>query len=112
MVGRLTRNVSNKGLTGRRLSPKDAFTMGILDRLFPADQLEAQTRAYVQGLVDGAASAIGAIKLAVHNGRDRTLDDALRIEREMLESLFRSPDGHEGVKAFVEKRKPQFNKTA
>jgi len=99
-------------VTGRRLSPKDAFAMGILDRLFPADQLDAQTRAYVQGLVDGAASAIGAIKLAVQQGRDRTLDDALRIEREMLESLFRSPDGHEGVKAFVEKRKPQFNKLA
>jgi len=48
----------------------------------------------------------------VQQGRDRTLDDALRIEREMLEGLFRSPDGHEGVKAFVEKRKPQFNKMA
>jgi enoyl-CoA hydratase/carnithine racemase len=99
-------------VTGRRLAPKEALAMGILDRLFPADQIEAQTRAYVQGLVDGAASAIGAIKVAVQQGRDRTLDDALRIEREMLETLFRSPDGHEGVKAFVEKRKPQFNKPA
>lgn len=99
-------------VTGRRLAPKEAFAMGVLDRLFAADQIEAQTRAYVQALVDGAASAIGAIKVAVQQGRDRTLDDALRIEREMLETLFRSPDGHEGVKAFVEKRKPQFNRTA
>jgi enoyl-CoA hydratase/carnithine racemase len=43
---------------------------------------------------------------------ERTLDDGLRIERELLDGLFRSPDGQEGVRAFAEKRKPEFTRTA
>ena len=65
--------------------------MGVLDRLFPPINSRRRREAYVQALVDGAASAIGAIKLAVHRGRDRALDDALRIEREMLEVCFAAP---------------------
>ncbi|MGQ0569665.1 MAG: enoyl-CoA hydratase/isomerase family protein [Armatimonadota bacterium] len=99
-------------ITGRRLPPKEAFQVGILDRLFPPDRIEAETRTYVQALVDGSASAIGAIKLAVQQGKDRILDDGLRIERELLDGLFRSSDGQEGVRAFVEKRKAQFNRNA
>jgi len=99
-------------ITGRRVTPAEALALGILDRVFPADRLDAETAAYAQALADGSASAIGAIKLAVHRGRDRTLDDGLRVELELLDGLFRSADGQEGVRAFVEKRKPQFIKTA
>jgi enoyl-CoA hydratase/carnithine racemase len=99
-------------ITGRRISPKEAHALGILDRLFPPERLEDDTRAYMQALTNGSFSAVGAIKLAVWQGRDRTLDDGLRIERELLDGLFRSADGQEGVRAFVEKRKPQFNRSA
>lgn len=97
-------------VTGRRLSPKEAHQMGILDRLFTREQIEAETRAYAQVLAAGSASAIGSIKIAVQQGRQVALDEGLRIERELLDGLFRSPDGREGVKAFVEKRKPAFNR--
>jgi enoyl-CoA hydratase/carnithine racemase len=96
-------------VTGRRLAPREAHALGILDRLFAREQIEAETRAYAQALAGGSASAIGSIKLAVWRGREVALDDGLRIERELLDGLFRSPDGREGVKAFVEKRKPAFN---
>lgn len=97
-------------ITGRRLPPGEAYQMGILDRLFPRDHIGEETTKYAQSLAQGSYSAIGAIKLAVQKGRDRVLDDALRLERELLDGLFRSPDGVEGVRAFVEKRKPEFNK--
>jgi enoyl-CoA hydratase/carnithine racemase len=97
-------------VTGRRLAPKEAYQLGILDRLFAREQIEAETRAYAQALVGGSASAIGSIKLAVQQGRELALDEGLRIERELLDGLFRSADGREGVKAFVEKRKPAFNR--
>jgi len=99
-------------VTGRRVAPAEAHALGILDRVFPPDRLDAETRAYAHALAEGSASAIGAIKLAVHQGLERTLDDGLRIERELLDGLFRSPDGQEGVRAFAEKRKPEFTRTA
>lgn len=97
-------------ITGRRLSPAEAHELGILDRLFPADQLEEETLKYAQGLAAGAAGAIGSIKLAVHRGIDRPLREGLEIERELVEPLFESEEAKEGLGAFMEKRKPEFSK--
>ena len=97
-------------ITGRRLSPAEAHGLGILDRLFPADQLEEETLKYAQGLAAGAAGAIGSIKLAVHRGIDRPLKEGLEIERELVEPLFESEESKEGIQAFMEKRKPEFSK--
>lgn len=98
-------------VTGKRLAPKEAHQLGILDRLFTREQIDAETRGYAQTLAGGSASAIGSIKLAVQQGREVALDEGLRLERELLDGLFRTPDGQEGVRAFVEKRKPAFNQT-
>jgi enoyl-CoA hydratase/carnithine racemase len=97
-------------VTGRRLSPAEAFELGILDRLFPAEQLEEETLKYAQGLAAGAAGAIGSIKLAVHRGIDRPLREALEIEQELLEPLFDGEESREGLRAFMEKRKPEFSR--
>ena len=97
-------------ITGRRLSPAEAHELGILDRLFPADQLEEETLKYARGLAAGAAGAIGSIKLAVHRGIDRPLKEGLEIERELVEPLFESEESKEGIGAFMEKRKPEFSK--
>ena len=98
-------------VTGKRLAPKEAHQLGILDRLFTREQIDAETRGYAQTLAGGSASAIGSIKLAVQQGREVALDEGLRLERELLDGLFRTPDGQEGVRAFIEKRKPAFNQT-
>ena len=58
--------------------------------------------------VTGPALAIAAIKRCVHEGGQKSLDDGLAIEAEMMEGLFRSKDADEGLHAFVEKRKPEF----
>lgn len=97
-------------VTGRRLSPGEAHELGILDRLFPADQLEQETLKYAEGLASGAAGAIGSIKLAVHRGIDKPLREGLEIERELLEPLFSGEEAKEGLGAFMEKRKPEFSK--
>ncbi len=55
-------------VTGRRLSPTEAYELGVLDRLFPADKLEEETLKYAEGLAAGAAAAIGSIKLALPAG--------------------------------------------
>ena len=97
-------------VTGRRLSPTEAYELGVLDRLFPADKLEEETLKYAEGLAAGAAAAIGSIKLAVHRGMDRPLQEGLEIERELVEPLFEGEESREGITAFMEKRKPEFVK--
>src|SRR5919202_462944 len=95
-------------VTGRRLSPAEAYELGILDRLLPADELEEETLKYAEGLATGATGAIGSIKLAVHRGMDRPLQEGLEIERELVEPLFEGEESREGITAFMEKRKPEF----
>ena len=53
-------------------------------------------------------TAIAAIKRCVHEGSQKTLDDGLALEAELMERLFRSKDASEGLHAFVDKRTPQF----
>lgn len=95
-------------VTGRRLSPREAHEIGILDRLVPADSIVEETRKYADALASGAFGAAGAIKLAVHRGIERPLPEGLEIERELVEGLFRSEDAAEGLRAFAEKRRPVF----
>ncbi|MCL6499150.1 MAG: enoyl-CoA hydratase/isomerase family protein [Firmicutes bacterium] len=93
---------------GRTLTPEEAHAYGILDRLVPPERLAEETAEYARRLASGAVRAVGAIKLAVRLGVDRPLEDGLRLERELVDGLFRSEDAQEGIRAFLEKRAPQF----
>jgi enoyl-CoA hydratase/carnithine racemase len=97
-------------VTGRTISPSEAHELDILDRLFPAEDLEEETRKYAENLANGATEAIGSIKLAVYGGIERPLDEGLETERTLVEPLFDSEDAREGISAFMEKRKPEFSK--
>jgi enoyl-CoA hydratase/carnithine racemase len=90
------------------VTPSEAYKLGIVDALFPADQVREQTLAYAQKLASGASKAIGNIKLAVNEGIDDGLEHGLERERGLVEELFLSEDGQEGVSAFAEKRQPVF----
>jgi enoyl-CoA hydratase/carnithine racemase len=95
-------------VTGRTVSPHEAHELGIVDALFPTDEVRERTLEYAQRLALGATKAIGNIKLAVHEGIDDSLERGLARERELVEELFLSDDGREGLAAFAEKRQPSF----
>ena len=95
-------------ITGRTLAPREAYELGVVNALFPADELHEKTLEYARKLASGATKAIGNIKLAVNEGSDDGLERGLERERELVEELFRSDDGREGVAAFAEKRQPVF----
>jgi enoyl-CoA hydratase/carnithine racemase len=97
-------------VTGRTVSPGEAYEIGLFDRLFSPDEIEGKTRQYAGKLASGASEAIGSIKLAVHGGVERPLDEGLATERELIGPLFDSADAKEGIGAFMEKRKPEFGK--
>jgi len=55
-----------------------------------------------------AARAVGHIKRAVQTGAELPFQDALAVERELQQLLFQSADAKEGIAAYVEKRKANF----
>ena len=65
-------------------------------------------REYAERLAAGAVVAQAAIKRCVYEGGEKTLDEGLALEAELMESLFRTQDATEGLTAFVEKRKAEF----
>ncbi len=96
-------------VTGRTVTPAEALELGVVNAVFPAGELREKTLEYARALASGATKAIGNIKLAVREGVSAGLDAGLERERELVEELFRSEDGREGIAAFAEKRKPVFS---
>ncbi len=92
-------------VTGRTLSPDEARALGLVSQVF-ADQ--AAFDEHVAGLRALPPLALANIKRAVYEGMERPLSDALALERDLIEELFRSQDAHEGLTAFTEKRAPEF----
>lgn len=95
-------------ITGRTVSPEQALTLGLVDRVVPAEELLPSVRAYAEPLTRSAAVAVGLIKLAVTRGMELPLDGGLAYEREALFRAFATEDAGEGVNAFLEKRSPAF----
>jgi enoyl-CoA hydratase/carnithine racemase len=95
-------------ITGRTVTPLEAYELGLVDALFAPGELHERTLEYAGRLAAGARRAIGSIKLAVNEGIDDGLERGLRRERELVEELFLSNDGREGLAAFAEKRQPVF----
>jgi enoyl-CoA hydratase/carnithine racemase len=91
--------------TGRQLSVEEAHGLGILSRVFASREALGE---HVAALGALAPLALAEIKRAVHEGIERPLADGLALERELIETLFRTQDAHEGLTAFSEKRTPEF----
>ena len=95
-------------LRGTTLSPQEAKEAGIVDELVLAEDLQRHAVEHALLYAKGPSYAVGQIKLAAVQGYGRPLEEGLKIEREALMRLFKSEDAREGVKAFVEKRKPEY----
>src|SRR4051812_36473561 len=95
-------------VTGRAISPGEAHTLGILNRLYAPADLAERTREYAEALAGGATAAIGEIKLTTYAGVEMDIADALAREREGIARLFETADAQEGFASFSEKRKPEF----
>ena len=95
-------------VSGGTVNPEQALRLGLVNRLFPQDQIEEGTRQFAEQLANGASLAIRNIKQAVYRGIELPLDEALALERELIEPLFDTADAQEGFNAFAEKRQPVY----
>ncbi len=94
--------------TGDFVDAAEALRIGLVNRVYPPDQLMAETRAFAARLASGPTVAIGMIKRAVYQGASMEL----RAHLDMISShmgIIRGTEDHkEGVRAFAEKRPPAF----
>lgn len=100
-------------VTGRTFEFEEAKQMGIVTEIYEADSRDAfmtQVLEYARRFTppNMASKAIGNIKRAVQTGAELPFQDALAVERELQQLLFQSTDAKEGLAAYVEKRKPNF----
>jgi enoyl-CoA hydratase/carnithine racemase len=95
-------------VTGEPVDPAAALALGIVDAVIPEAEFEAHVMAYARKLAAGPTMAQGYIKLSVNNGLETSLAQGLVIERAHQSQLFASDDVDEGLRAFLEKRAPQF----
>jgi enoyl-CoA hydratase/carnithine racemase len=95
-------------LNGQPIAPPQALEWGLIDRLYPAEAFAEEVAQFAARLAAGPSRAQGLIKLSVNEGLAASFDQGLAIERANQATLFASADAQEGVRAFREKRKPQF----
>ncbi|MDM8350221.1 enoyl-CoA hydratase [Pseudomonas sp. sp1636] len=95
-------------LTGRQLGAEEAERAGLVARVFPAAELLEQTLAAARGIAAKSLPASMLVKECVNRAFELGLAEGVRFERRLFHSLFASHDQKEGMRAFVEKRQPQF----
>jgi len=88
--------------TGRMVAADEALTLGLVDRVVPADEVYAQAHAWAARLARGPAYALRAAKEAVDSGLDAGLDTGLAIECTLFAGLFATQDRETGMRSFVE----------
>lgn len=96
-------------LTGEAINGDAAMRLGLVTYLgADATELDRITRALFATLASRGSLGVRMVKEAVRKGTDMTLDQGIRLEEDLYALLQTSADRAEGVRAFLEKRKPLF----
>ena len=95
-------------LSGEIINAEEAFRIGLVNHVVPADQLEAKTMEIANRIAEKSPIALRLAKEAVKIASRSSLDEGLRREVDLFALCFSSEDKDEGVKAFLEKRKADF----
>jgi enoyl-CoA hydratase len=95
-------------LTGRALTAAEAFAAGLVSRVVPAEVCLEEARRVAAEIARQAPVAVRLAKEAVLQAYETSLEAGLAFERRSFHALFGTEDKREGVRAFLEKRRPDF----
>jgi 2-(1,2-epoxy-1,2-dihydrophenyl)acetyl-CoA isomerase len=96
-------------LTNRTLSAAEACELGLVTRVVADDELQAEADKVARELAQGARLSTAYVKKLLLASAGNDLETQMELEGQLVAQCAASPDGREGIQAFVEKRKPDFN---
>jgi enoyl-CoA hydratase len=97
-------------LTGRMIDAAEAERAGLVARIVPLAELWPEAKASADRIASQALPALLMVKECVNAASETTLAQGIRFERRLFHALFATPEQKEGMAAFVEKRKPVFDR--
>jgi methylglutaconyl-CoA hydratase len=95
-------------LTGERFSATEALRIGLVRAVVPEAELDAAVEGRVRELLQASPAAIAAAKALIDAVAFRPVDEVRRGTVERIAELRASPEGQEGLRAFLERRKPSW----
>ncbi len=95
---------------GAMVDANEAERMGIIDQVVPLADLRGEVENYALTLAEKPPEALSAIRKTITMGIDLPFDEALKIEFETEVALAETENFTEGVRAFLEKRKPEWKR--
>jgi len=95
-------------LSGLPFTAAQACEWGLINRVFPQGELMEATLGIARRIAGNAPISVRQAKQSIHRGLQMSLADGLAFEIECYNRMVSTEDRHEGVRAFNEKRKPQF----
>ncbi|CAM3673028.1 enoyl-CoA hydratase-related protein [Mesobacillus zeae] len=95
-------------LSGKRISATEALHFGIINSTFAEEVLMEETMKFAGNIANQPPLAVRMIKESIHKAVDYSLYEGMQYERKNFYLLFASEDQKEGMRAFKEKRKPDF----
>ncbi|MDH6219492.1 enoyl-CoA hydratase/isomerase family protein [Streptomyces pseudovenezuelae] len=88
--------------TGRMVKADEALTLGLVDRVVPADEVYGAAHMWAAKLAQGPAIALRAAKESIDTGLETDIETGLAVERNWFAGLFATEDRERGMRSFVE----------
>jgi len=95
-------------LTGKPIPANEALSIGLVNKVVPEDKLMEEAFSMAKSIIRHSPVAVGLAKYALKNAAEADLKTGKSIERACFSLAFASEDQKEGMRAFLEKRKPVY----